>query len=144
MISSPYSGCRNFRLPCDVRNVSSRGYLGGLEANFDNTGSNGDARGMTLGRSVGTGAADGASASYAGVGGADAGTTNATYGSITAPFDLGSVSLMLGDEKRAVDLLEEAFRQRSSGMIYLRDAKLPNGHNSPQFDQLIEKMHFAG
>src|SRR5262249_55148223 len=59
-----------------------------------------------------------------------------------SPFDLGSVSLMLGDEKRAVDLLQEAFRQRSSGMIFLRDAKLP--HNSPQFEQLIEKMHFAG
>ena len=28
-------------------NVSSRGYLGGLQSNFDNTGSNGDAHGMT-------------------------------------------------------------------------------------------------
>lgn len=61
-----------------------------------------------------------------------------------SPFDLGSVSLVLGDEKRAVDFLEEAFRQRSAGMIFLRDAKLSKGHTSPRFDSLIEKMHFAG
>ena len=61
-----------------------------------------------------------------------------------SPFDLGSVSLALGDEKRAVNLLEEAFRQRSSGMIFLRDTKLPTGHSSPRFESLIEKMHFAG
>ena len=61
-----------------------------------------------------------------------------------SPFDLGSVSLVLGDEKRAVNLLEEAFRQRSAGMIFLRDAKLAKGHNSRQLDSLIRKMHFAG
>jgi len=61
-----------------------------------------------------------------------------------SPFDLGTVSLVLGDEKHAVDLLEEAFRQRSAGMIFLRDAKFSGGHASPQFNLLIEKMHFAG
>jgi tetratricopeptide (TPR) repeat protein len=58
-----------------------------------------------------------------------------------SPFDLGSISLALGDEQHAVDLLEEAFRQRSSGMIFLRNAG--HGHRSPQFDSLIEKMRFA-
>ncbi len=61
-----------------------------------------------------------------------------------SPFDLGSVSLALGEEKRAMDLLEEAFRQRSAGMIFLRNAKFAHGHRSPQFDSLIEKMRFAG
>jgi tetratricopeptide (TPR) repeat protein len=60
-----------------------------------------------------------------------------------SPFDLGSVSLVLGDEKRALDLLEEAYRQRSSGLIFLRDAKFAHSHRSPGFDSLIEKMHFA-
>lgn len=60
-----------------------------------------------------------------------------------SPFDLGSVSLVLGDEKRALDLLEEAYRQRSAGLIFLRDAKFAHAHRSPGFDSLIEKMHFA-
>ena len=60
-----------------------------------------------------------------------------------SPFDLGSVSLVLGDEKRALDLLEEAYRQRSSGLIFLRDARFAHSHSSPGFDSLIEKMHFA-
>jgi len=60
-----------------------------------------------------------------------------------SPFDMGSVSLVLGDEKRALDLLEEAFRQRSAGLIFLRDAKFENLHRSAGFDSLIEKMHFA-
>jgi tetratricopeptide (TPR) repeat protein len=61
-----------------------------------------------------------------------------------SPFDLGSVSLVLGDEKRALVLLEEAYRQRSAGLIFLRDAKFTHSHSSPGFDSLIEKMHFAG
>jgi hypothetical protein len=71
--------------------VSRRGYLGGLQANFDSTGSNSDVHGMTLGRTTAGGAANGASASYAGIGGTgEAGPTNATYGSIADPADLGS------------------------------------------------------
>jgi tetratricopeptide (TPR) repeat protein len=60
-----------------------------------------------------------------------------------SPFDLGTVSLVLGDEKHALDLLEEAYRQRSSGLIFLRDAKFVQSHRSPGFESLIEKMHFA-
>ncbi len=60
-----------------------------------------------------------------------------------SPFDMGSVSLVLGDEKRALDLLEEAFRQRSSGLIFLKGARFANRSSSPGFNSLIEKMHFA-
>ncbi|HEV2718851.1 MAG TPA: Ig-like domain-containing protein, partial [Thermoanaerobaculia bacterium] len=70
--------------------VSRRGYLGGLEANADNSGSNTSHDGMTAGRTTTGGATGGASASFAGIGGDDAGATNAAYGSITAPADLGS------------------------------------------------------
>jgi serine/threonine-protein kinase len=59
-----------------------------------------------------------------------------------SPFDLGTVSLVLGDEKRALDLLEEAFRQRSSGLIFLRDAKW-GSHRPAGVDSIIQKMHFA-
>ncbi len=59
-----------------------------------------------------------------------------------SPFDLGTVSLSLGDEKRALDLMEEAYRQRSAGLIFLRDAKFSPKHPAG-FDSLIEKMHFA-
>jgi len=61
-----------------------------------------------------------------------------------SPFDLGSVSLVLGDEKQALDLLEEAYRQRSSGLIFLRDAKFVNSQRSAGFHSLVERMHFAG
>jgi len=70
--------------------VSRRGYMGGLEANADSSGSNPSPNGVTRGRVTTGGATSGASGSYAGIGGDDAGATNATYGSITAPVDLGS------------------------------------------------------
>ena len=38
-----------------------------------------------------------------------------------SPFDRGKVSIALGDGDRALNLLEEAYRQRSSGLIFLRD-----------------------
>jgi len=60
-----------------------------------------------------------------------------------SPFDLGTVSFYLGDEKRAIHLLQEAYRQRSAGLIFLRDAKFSQKGRSPEFDSLIEKMHFA-
>jgi Tfp pilus assembly protein PilF len=60
-----------------------------------------------------------------------------------SPFDLGTVSLALGDEKRGADLLEEAFRQRSAGLICLRDAKFAGAQTSPQLHSLIERMRFT-
>ncbi|MGA7617237.1 MAG: carboxypeptidase regulatory-like domain-containing protein, partial [Thermoanaerobaculia bacterium] len=71
--------------------VTACGYLGGHQQNFDLTGTNDDARGMTLGRTVEGGTQPGASASYAGLGGEpQSGLTNPVYGSITDPSDLGS------------------------------------------------------
>jgi tetratricopeptide (TPR) repeat protein len=61
-----------------------------------------------------------------------------------SPFDMGTVLLALGDEDGALERLQEAYRQRSSGMIFLRDAKFASMHRAPEFHLLIEKMHFAG
>jgi tetratricopeptide (TPR) repeat protein len=61
-----------------------------------------------------------------------------------SPFDLGRVSLALGDEDRALGLFEEAFRQRSSGLIFLRKADATGVRNGPRFQSLLDKMHFKG
>ncbi len=61
-----------------------------------------------------------------------------------SPFELGTISLALGDEDRALALLQEAFRQRSSGLIFLRDASFTRMQRAPEFHSLVEKMHFAG
>jgi tetratricopeptide (TPR) repeat protein len=61
-----------------------------------------------------------------------------------SPFDLGKVSLVLGDGDQALNLFEEAFRQRSAGMIFLRNANNGCVRNLPRFRSLIEKMHFQG
>uniref|UniRef100_Q01VS7 Tetratricopeptide TPR_2 repeat protein n=1 Tax=Solibacter usitatus (strain Ellin6076) TaxID=234267 RepID=Q01VS7_SOLUE len=61
-----------------------------------------------------------------------------------SPFDLGKVSLVMGDGDQALNLFEEAFRQRSSGMIFLRNANAGCVRNLPRFRSLIEKMHFQG
>jgi len=70
--------------------VSHRGYMGGLEGNANDSGTNTSPNGVTRGRVTTGGATSGASGSYAGIGGDDAGATNATYGSITTPVDAGS------------------------------------------------------
>jgi tetratricopeptide (TPR) repeat protein len=61
-----------------------------------------------------------------------------------SPFDLANISLMQGDEKRALELFEEAYRQRSTGMIFLRDRKFASLRQKQLFERLIERMHFAG
>lgn len=61
-----------------------------------------------------------------------------------SPFELGTVSLALGDEDRALTFLQEAFRQRSSGLIFLRDASFTRMQRAPEFHSLVEKMHFKG
>lgn len=61
-----------------------------------------------------------------------------------SPFDLGTVSLMLGDEDRALGLFEEAYRQRSSGLIFLRNAKCEGMRDTPRFLSLLDKLHFKG
>jgi hypothetical protein len=72
-------------------NVSGRGYLGGWAANPDSSGTrNDDSRGRTVGNTNSGGPTTGASASYAGTGAEYGGTTNRVYGSISAPFTLGT------------------------------------------------------
>jgi len=61
-----------------------------------------------------------------------------------SPFDLGRVSLALGDEERALSFFEEAYRQRSTGLIFLRDAKFASLHDAPRFQSLLNKLHFKG
>ncbi|HVR38489.1 MAG TPA: Ig-like domain-containing protein, partial [Thermoanaerobaculia bacterium] len=77
--------------------VSGKGYLGGLAKRSDNAFTNTSPIGRTLGGTI-TGGAAGADASYAGRGGEHIdsfypnyqGTSNASYGSIKNPTDLGS------------------------------------------------------
>ncbi|HEY6140273.1 MAG TPA: Ig-like domain-containing protein, partial [Thermoanaerobaculia bacterium] len=73
-------------------NVSGKGYLGGWHFTEDGGTQNTSAIGKTKGDTI-TGGAANASASYGGFGGyngSTGGTTNAAYGSITAPTDFGS------------------------------------------------------
>ncbi|HUP60265.1 MAG TPA: carboxypeptidase regulatory-like domain-containing protein [Thermoanaerobaculia bacterium] len=69
--------------------VNGRGYLGGWRARDDGGFTNGSLTGRTAGGTT-TGGAVYASASHAGFGGSFYGATNATYGSITSPTELGS------------------------------------------------------
>ncbi|MCX6631577.1 MAG: tetratricopeptide repeat protein, partial [Candidatus Solibacter sp.] len=61
-----------------------------------------------------------------------------------SPFDLGRVSLALGDGDGALNLFEEAYRQRSSGMIFLRNTNATCVRDTPRFLSLLDKMHFRG
>jgi Tfp pilus assembly protein PilF len=61
-----------------------------------------------------------------------------------SPYDLGNASLMLGDEDRALAFFREAYRQRSSGLIFLRFANFANMAHSAEFHSLVEQMHLEG
>ena len=61
-----------------------------------------------------------------------------------SPYDSGLASLVLGEEDKALAMFEEAYRQRSSGLIFLKNAKFDSFEKAAQFHSLIEKMHFAG
>jgi Tfp pilus assembly protein PilF len=67
---------------------------------------------------------------------------NLAHQRYVSPFDLGTVSLALGDEDRALEFLQEAYKQRSSGLIFLRDASFAKMHRADGFQRLIEQMHF--
>ncbi len=60
-----------------------------------------------------------------------------------SPYDRGKVSLMLGDEERAFGFFEEAMRQRSSGLIFLRSVR-GCVRNTPRFDSLVNQLHLQG
>lgn len=61
-----------------------------------------------------------------------------------SPYDLGSAALMLGEEDRALALFREAYRQRSSGLIFLRHANFASFARAAEFTSLIQQMHFEG
>jgi hypothetical protein len=67
-----------------------------------------------------------------------------THQRYVSPFDLGRVSMVLGDGDQALNLFEEAFRQRSSGLIFLRNANAGCVRDTVRFQSLIDKMHFKG
>jgi tetratricopeptide (TPR) repeat protein len=61
-----------------------------------------------------------------------------------SPFDLATVSLVMGDEDRALALFQEAYRQRSSGMIFLNEKSFASVQKKEQFQQLLPKLPRAG
>jgi tetratricopeptide (TPR) repeat protein len=60
-----------------------------------------------------------------------------------SPYDLGKVSLVLGDEERAFGFFDEAVRQRSSGVIFLRNVR-GCVRDTPRFDSLVNQLHLQG
>ena len=57
-----------------------------------------------------------------------------------SPFDLGNAALSLGDEDRAANWLEQAYRERSSGMVFLCQEKSAKFSNSPRLRSLVQKI----
>jgi len=57
-----------------------------------------------------------------------------------SPYDLGNAALVAGYEDRALAWFEEAFRQHSSGMIFLRNEKADSIAHSPRLQSLFQKM----
>jgi tetratricopeptide (TPR) repeat protein len=57
-----------------------------------------------------------------------------------SPYDLGNVALSLGDEDRAANWLEEAYRERSTGMVFLCKQDSDSIKNSPRLRSLVEKI----
>jgi tetratricopeptide (TPR) repeat protein len=57
-----------------------------------------------------------------------------------SPFDLGNIALSLGDTDRAANWLEEAYRERSTGMVFLRKDKSDRIMNSPRLRSLVQKI----
>ena len=57
-----------------------------------------------------------------------------------SPYDLASVALALGDEDRAVSWFEEAYRQRSAGIVLLRSETDDTVKRSPRVQLLIRRM----
>jgi serine/threonine-protein kinase len=61
-----------------------------------------------------------------------------------SPFDLATVSLVMGDEDRALALFQEAYRQRSSGLLFLNEKSFASVRQKEQFKQLLPKAPPAG
>jgi Tfp pilus assembly protein PilF len=57
-----------------------------------------------------------------------------------SPYDLGHAALSLGDEDRAANWLEAAYRERSTGMVFLCKDKSDSIRNSPRLRSLVQKI----
>jgi Tfp pilus assembly protein PilF len=57
-----------------------------------------------------------------------------------SPFDLATVSLVMGDEDGALALFQEAYRQRSSRMLFLNEKSFASVRQKEQFKQLLPKI----
>ena len=57
-----------------------------------------------------------------------------------SPFDLGNIALSLGDTDRAANWLEEAYRERSTGMVFLCKDKSDSIMSSPRLRSLMQKI----
>jgi hypothetical protein len=57
-----------------------------------------------------------------------------------SPFDLGSVALTLGDEEGAIAWYEKAYRERSTGIVFLRQERDDAVKRSPRLQSLIRRM----
>jgi Tfp pilus assembly protein PilF len=57
-----------------------------------------------------------------------------------SPFDLGNAALSLGDEDRAANWLEQAYSERSTGMIFLCKEQSENILKSPRLRSLVQKI----
>jgi len=57
-----------------------------------------------------------------------------------SPYDLGNIALSLGDTDRAANWLEEAYRERSTGMVFLCKEKSDRIMNSPRLRSLVQKI----
>ncbi len=66
-------------------------------------------------------------------------------------FDVALVMAGLGEEERAIDWMEKAYRERSNEMVYLRVMAAPNAYErpfytlrtNPRFKELLRRMNFS-
>jgi hypothetical protein len=57
-----------------------------------------------------------------------------------SPFDLGNAALSMGDEDRAANWLEQAYSERSTGMIFLCKEQSDSIMKSPRLRSLVQKI----
>ena len=61
-----------------------------------------------------------------------------------SPFNMAIVHLGLGDKDKALERLEEGYRERSRSMVWLKvDARLRPLHDDPRFQNLLERLGFG-
>src|SRR5262249_48782403 len=56
-----------------------------------------------------------------------------------SPYDVATVYLAMNDVENAMPYLEKAYRERSTGMVFLRRPRFASFQSDPRFKSLIEK-----